>query len=366
MNNKNMNRLLARAGFVTLFTIVIAGACMAQRPGTTAGKTDRKEAERLAVSGNSFYEAALKSEASSTAAINEQNFKKALDELNRAVAADPSYEASYRVRSLLYLHTPGTVEQKRLNADLAVKDCESSIVLNAKNADAFKCRGVAYDEIAGRLNDKFKNFMEEFTARTYKDPKWFDSKGRSRAELYGLAIADFTTAITLKANYQLHFLRGYAYLGKADLENARADFAESFRLNPSFTSAKEMLGVVERQLAEAKPAVRPKPSSFANITGDWEATLTMYGRESAFKLSFANSRGDLSGKLVISNGKSFDLKDIAVNADRTFSFKMFPAPTVTDTFTGTVDAAFQNLTGSLKREMNGHATSATFKAMRQH
>ena len=356
-----------KAKYFALCVLLIAVIGHPSAAQGLAKPAHRKAAERLTVSGNILYEAAVKANESSAPAVNEQNFKKALDEINKAVAADPTYEAAYRVRSLVYLNMPASVEQQRINGDLAVKDCESSITISAKNAEAFKCRGVAYDEIAGRLEDKFKNFMEEFTAKTYKNPKWFDSKGRNRAEVYALAIADFTTAISLKPAHQLYYLRAWSYSRKGDRQMAKADFAEAYRLNPSFTAAKNMLDLFERQDAEVKPLARPKPTTYTNIAGDWDATITVPGRAASgsVKLVFAMSGGLLSGKFVNPAGKSLDLNDVVVNPDRTFSFKMTPpVPGMKITYTGTVDAAFQTLTGTEKREMNGVTLSAAITAKR--
>ncbi|MFN6306887.1 MAG: tetratricopeptide repeat protein [Microcystis sp.] len=145
---------------------------------------------------------------------DQQKYKLALDDYNKAIELNPNHAGAYYNRGLLYS------DQKKY--DLALSDYDKAIEINPNYAEAYVNRGVLY-----RLQEK-----------------------------YELALADYDKAIDINHDLaEAYFGRGILYYHQKKYELALADLTQVIDINPNLAQAylgRGLLYAILRQTEKAK------------------------------------------------------------------------------------------------------------------
>lgn len=141
--------------------------------------------------------------------------------------------------------------------ELAIKDFEQAIRLNAKNADAFNGRGAAY------LNERMlESAIRDFDRAIQLDPN-FPAALNNRGLAYYYkrdfkrAIQDYDRAIRLKPDFvtaRYNRASAYAYIGQEDL--AIKEYDEVLRQQPNDAFAYHNRGTVYAQKGQTDRAIQ--------------------------------------------------------------------------------------------------------------
>ena len=149
--------------------------------------------------------------------FRQNEFGKAITELNKAIQQDPNNATAYFIRGYAYLN--------RSEYSQAISDLTQATRLNPNYAVAYNIRGNAYrkkgEHDEGCLGEKCPPKDNEYSEK---------------------AIADYTKAIELNPNYaEAYSNRGNMYYRKGNSVKAIADYKTALQLNPNNAEAKEKL-----------------------------------------------------------------------------------------------------------------------------
>lgn len=319
----------------------------APSPAAPAAKTE--PASPLVASARTLLEAALAGKSTAGAAANAQNFKRALDEANKAIAAAPSSAAALLIRARIYNEMPAEAKDQPGNRDLAVKDCDKAITLQPSLAPAYYWRGAIRLQIAesvGNTNAMLEGFMSG--AGVKKDVKVTDGRGTTLPQILDLALADHSKAVTLDP-VALHYLgRGNAYKAKGNVDAAGKDYWQALKLDPALQAAKTALAAL------SSPA--------AIIAGNWDFTNTLGTSPIKFQLQFTDSAGTLAGTVVAANGNKTPLQNVALKPDRSVSFKLVTGNGATLDCSGSFAEDYKKMSGQSTITFNGQSGKGQFSA----
>ncbi|MCA2699507.1 MAG: tetratricopeptide repeat protein, partial [Microcystis sp. M179S2] len=127
---------------------------------------------------------------------DQQKYKLALDDYNKAIELNPNHANAYVNRGILYYN-----QQKY---ELALSDFSKAIDINPNDAEAYSNRGGVY----------------------YNQQK------------YELALSDINKAIEINPNYAVaYYNRGNLYYNQQKYDSALADYNQAIKLNRNFANA---------------------------------------------------------------------------------------------------------------------------------
>jgi tetratricopeptide (TPR) repeat protein len=154
----------------------------------------------------------------------------------------------YAMRGLSYLNAG--------EPQLAIKDLEKSVALNAKNFQAFQALGLAlqstglYAESIAAFDNAVALKPSDATTISYRGYSHMLSKN------FKASLADFDAAVKLQPkNPSLHTARGDVLKKIGGLPVALAAYSKAIALDPNYASAYEGRGLVHLVLANADAAL---------------------------------------------------------------------------------------------------------------
>ncbi|GCA85499.1 TPR repeat-containing protein YrrB [Microcystis aeruginosa NIES-2522] len=144
---------------------------------------------------------------------NQQKYKLALDDYNKAIELNPNLAQAYNNRGNLYYN-----QQKY---ELALADFNKAIELNRNFAEAYYNRGGIYYNL----------------------------------QKYDLALSDYSKAIDINPNLaEAYYNRGGLYSYQQKYELALADFNKAIEINPNFAEAYANRGLLYAELKQTEKA----------------------------------------------------------------------------------------------------------------
>ncbi len=161
---------------------------------------------------------------------DQQKYKLALDDYNKAIELNPNHAGAYYNRALLYS------DQKKY--DLALSDYDKAIEINPNYAEAYVNRGVLY-----RLQEKYELALADYDKAielNRNDAVAYYNRGNLYKNLqkYELALSDYSKAIELNPNFAMAYNnRGLLYYDQKKYELALADWNKAIELNPNLAEA---------------------------------------------------------------------------------------------------------------------------------
>lgn len=263
----------------------------------------RREATRLMKAAKMHYE-------TSAGAMFVDRLRSALDDANKAILVDPSFEMSYFIRARIYSEMQA-MDGVLKNGELALRDYDKAISLKSDFALAYYGRGYVRLVIANSVKDT-KGLMDGLMAGVdeKESVKSTDLRGNTGSQLIDMAIADLTHAVRQRKSYFIYFGRAEAYRMKGDYVHASDDYRESLRLEPSFQEAKDRLAVLATS------------SLISQIVGEWDATNTNGDTKVAFRMRFDNRGGLPTGIILLSTGDQKRLEILHIKANRSYTFRV--------------------------------------------
>jgi tetratricopeptide (TPR) repeat protein/S1-C subfamily serine protease len=161
---------------------------------------------------------------------DQQKYKLALDDYNKAIELNPNHAGAYYNRGLLYS------DQKKY--DLALSDYDKAIEINPNYAEAYVNRGVLY-----RLQEKYELALADYDKAIELNPNdavAYYNRGNLYKNLqkYDLALSDYSKAIDINPNYaNAYNNRGVLYRLQEKYELALADYDKAIDINHDLAEA---------------------------------------------------------------------------------------------------------------------------------
>ena len=167
----------------------------------------------------------------------QQKYKLALDDYNKAIELNPNHAGAYYNRGLLYS------DQKKY--DLALSDYDKAIEINHNYAEAYVNRGVLY-----RLQEKYELALADYDKAielNRNDAVAYYNRGNLYKNLqkYDSALADYNQAIKLNRNFaNAYYNRGVLYIDLQKYDLALSDFSKAIEINRNFAGAYNNRGLL--------------------------------------------------------------------------------------------------------------------------
>ena len=175
-------------------------------------------------------------------------FKQFKQELNKPVKQNPQKMAEKLTdNAITYIRNN---EFKK-----AVAELNKAIEISPKHASAYNIRGVAYIKL-----EDYPKAIADFSQAISLNPKYdyaYCNRGHAYADLqdYPKAIADYSQAISLNPKYDdAYYNRGNAYANLQDYQKAIADYSQAIALNPQYIKAYNNRGVAYKAIGEVDKA----------------------------------------------------------------------------------------------------------------
>ena len=163
-------------------------------------------------------------------AIQNQNYSKAIEYFNKAIAVNPKHAEAY--------HNRGVAKGRLGEHSEAIKDFNQTIKINPKLAEAYNNRGKAKGEL--------KKYPE--------------------------AIEDFNKALEINPNYDgIYYNRGLAQYSLGNYTEAIEDFNQALIINPDFSEAYNNRGAAKANLGKHTEAVEDFNKALANNPNNAQA-----------------------------------------------------------------------------------------------
>ena len=144
---------------------------------------------------------------------NQQKYKLALDDYNKAIELNPNYALAYYNRGNLY--------RRQQKYKLALDDYNQAIKINSDFAGAYYNRGNLYKDL----------------------------------QKYDLALSDYSKAIDINPNFaEAYNNRGNLYKNLQKYELALSDYNQAIRINPNFALAYANRGILYAILGQSEKA----------------------------------------------------------------------------------------------------------------
>ncbi|WP_414619939.1 tetratricopeptide repeat protein [Calothrix sp. CCY 0018] len=180
---------------------------------------------------------------------NQENWKSALADYNKAIQINPNYFDAYFNRALVY--------SLQKQYELALADFKKAIQINPGNANAYYYRGIFYqaqnkDELALTDYSKVIEINPDYANAYY-------NKGLIYHQLqnkFDLAIDSYNKAIQLQPNnHEYYNYRGLVYIDQQKWDLALADYNKAIEINPEYASAYSLRGLVYMMKGNKQKAV---------------------------------------------------------------------------------------------------------------
>ncbi|MFN6234249.1 tetratricopeptide repeat protein, partial [Microcystis sp.] len=178
---------------------------------------------------------------------NQQKYKLALDDYNKAIELNPNYALAYYNRGNLY--------RRQQKYKLALDDYNQAIKINPNDAEAYNNRGnLYYDqqkyELALADYNQAIKINSDFAGAYY-------NRGNLYKDLqkYDLALSDYSKAIDINPNFaEAYNNRGNLYKNLQKYELALSDYNQAIRINPNFALAYANRGILYAILGQSEKA----------------------------------------------------------------------------------------------------------------
>jgi tetratricopeptide (TPR) repeat protein len=223
--NYNINKVFACT--IAALLIIIIGMALI--------KAKRQDDARAAAIAEAYYK-------SGHAYLEEVKSDLALEELNKAIAANPNYAEAYTDRGRAYYYK-GQYEK-------AVEDCSKAIAINPNYAEAYKGRGLAYSSMSYKNAQYDLTILEkaiaDFNNAIAINPSYADAynglgNAYHRQGQYDLAIDAYSKEIAITNDAYAYNSRGKVYISKGQSDRAILDFNTVIAMGPK-NSAEYMWG----------------------------------------------------------------------------------------------------------------------------
>ncbi|MBD2622179.1 tetratricopeptide repeat protein [Microcystis flos-aquae FACHB-1344] len=191
---------------------------------------------------------------------NQQKYKLALDDYNKAIELNPNHAQAYNNRGTLY------DEQQKY--ELALADYNQAIELNRNFAMAYYNRGGLYQDL-GKYDLALSDYSKAIEInRSYAEAYYNRGNLYKDLQKYDLALSDYSKAIEINPNLaEAYNNRGVLYDDQQKYELALADYNQAIKLNPNYAEAYNNRGVLyqnqkkyELALADYNQAIEINPN----------------------------------------------------------------------------------------------------------
>ena len=175
-------------------------------------------------------------------------FRKAMDDFNKAIQLNPRFYQAYANRAL--------IERSQGDLTAAANDYNQALSLNSNYDAAYIGRGNLYRQ-AGRNDEAFRDFNKAIQLDT-TDPRAYHNRGliyQLRGD-HARAIDDFSTAISLSDSPEPYNGRGLSYVALNDDENAFADFNHAIQLDNKKAESWANQALIYERRGETQKAIR--------------------------------------------------------------------------------------------------------------
>lgn len=193
--------------------------------------------------------------------LGRQNYDRALEDFNKAIALEPDYVDA--------LNNRGTLYGKTGDYDKAIKDLNTALSFDLHNKNALKNRGSAYFE-----KRNYPKAIEDFSAYLKLNPGHeetylFRGVALARTGKIEAAISDFTTLLAVNPNHpKAYHQRAGTYIVTDRYDKAIADLNVAIKLEPDYAAAYERRGLayqntqaIDLALEDFETAISLNPKS---------------------------------------------------------------------------------------------------------
>ncbi|MFM6540948.1 MAG: tetratricopeptide repeat-containing serine protease family protein, partial [Microcystis panniformis] len=178
---------------------------------------------------------------------NQQKYKLALDDFNKAIELNPNYAEAYGNRGLLYYN-----QQKY---ELALSDYDKAIEINPNYAMAYNNRGVLYIDL-----QKYELALADFSKAIEINRNFAEAYANRgllyyNLQKYDLALAHYNQAIRINPNYAMAYNnRGVLYIDLQKYDLALSDYSKAIEINPNDAYAYGNRGLLYAELKQTEKA----------------------------------------------------------------------------------------------------------------
>ncbi len=178
---------------------------------------------------------------------NQQKYKLALADFNKAIDLNRNFAKAYENRGNLY--------RRQQKYELALADYNKAIELNRNYAEAYVNRGALYYDLG-----KYELALADFSKAIEINRNYamaYNNRGLlyQDQKKYQLALADYNKAIELDSKLALAYNnRGNLYFAQQKYKLALADYEEAIKINPNFAEAYANRGLLYAELKQTKKA----------------------------------------------------------------------------------------------------------------
>ena len=195
---------------------------------------------------------------------DQQKYKLALDDYNKAIELNPNHANAYVNRGVLYkdlqkydlalsdyskaidinpndanaYYNRGNLYYNQQKYELALSDYNKAIELNPNHANAYVNRGVLYKDL-----QKYDLALSDYSKAidiNPNDANAYYNRGNLyyNQQKYELALSDYSKAIDINPNdAEAYYNRGLLYYNQQKYDSALADYNQAIKLNRNFANA---------------------------------------------------------------------------------------------------------------------------------
>jgi len=169
--------------------------------------------------------------------IEAGDYDTAIVELTKALRIDPSNAELYKLRGSAYMDrwADSDDDEETENAlNLFLEDINEAIKLTPNDYELYGGRAISYLAF-DRLEEAIADFIYALKLNP-NDSGVYDGLGEAykKKNNYKAAIHNFTKALDIEKNADYFWNRGEAYEQNGDSSNARADFFDAVKMEPSY------------------------------------------------------------------------------------------------------------------------------------
>lgn len=340
---------------VIYILLVIAAVSFA----ATAQTSNVAEGKRRQTAGEDLLRQGLRDQANANTF-----YAKAVTEFTAGIAADPKNVFNLADRAVAYYLMTGDELTVAANLKKAVEDLNKALAIEPKYAGAMHQRGLVrmrFAENAANANELLAGFKAGLGIDAKTDVH--TSEGFTITRSYDLAIADFTAAIAINDRMDdAYFDRGRSYSAKKEYGKAKADLEKVLELRPNSAGAKAELA----KLPAGTISAPVTPLLIDAVIGKWKARNSVGTIDVDLDIVIEKVNGKLAGKIVSDTaGSPLELKDLSIGSGRIFSFKVYPPNGTSMSVTGTFSTDGKQMTGNSTITANGRPYPGKWTAVKK-
>ncbi len=205
-----------------------------------------------------------------------EQYDKALEHFNKAIAINPAYPGVYNNRGGMYAD-----EGKH---ELAIKDFKRALSLRPNYVEPFYNLGKVYYDME-QLNTALSYYSKAIAIdQTYAEA--FNNRGNVYGEMerYQEALEDFNSALQYEQKAHTYYHRAFTYKKMGNIAAAIADYTQAIELDPAYAEAYNNRGNIYMQKRLFDKAL----ADYSNaIKADETLTKAYYSRGLIYKEKMA-------------------------------------------------------------------------------